>query len=234
MLSGFSLNLYFYYSTWFTLHLLFPFTFFLFLHLSVSLSVCLSFPLPPSTYPTRLNCKLFETSFWDLHECLGRRAVTFTFHCFCPWSLWVRRLPNKTWLSHLQAWLPLSLPLKPPPLSLFTFCPHHGLKFPETFSNYLSQPTACFSLQKSSVVSDSLRPHRLYSPWNSPGQNTGEDCHSLLQGIFLTQAWNPGLLHHRQIFLPPEPQRKLKLSISIHIKEKLNIIQRVHPQLKFF
>ena len=24
-----------------------------------------------------------------------------------------------------------------------------------------------------SVVSDSLRPHRLYSPWNSPGQNTG-------------------------------------------------------------
>ena len=24
-----------------------------------------------------------------------------------------------------------------------------------------------------SVVSDSLQPHRLYSPWNSPGQNTG-------------------------------------------------------------
>ena len=24
-----------------------------------------------------------------------------------------------------------------------------------------------------SVVSDSLRPHGLYSPWNSPGQNTG-------------------------------------------------------------
>ena len=24
-----------------------------------------------------------------------------------------------------------------------------------------------------SVVSDSLRPHRLHSPWNSPGQNTG-------------------------------------------------------------
>ena len=23
-----------------------------------------------------------------------------------------------------------------------------------------------------SVVSDSLRPHGLYSPWNSPGQNT--------------------------------------------------------------
>ena len=24
-----------------------------------------------------------------------------------------------------------------------------------------------------SVMSNSLRPHRLYSPWNSPGQNTG-------------------------------------------------------------
>ena len=26
---------------------------------------------------------------------------------------------------------------------------------------------------QSSVVSDSLQPHGLYSPWNSPGQNTG-------------------------------------------------------------
>ena len=49
-----------------------------------------------------------------------------------------------------------------------------------------------------SVVSDSLRPHRLYSPWNSPGQNTGMGSHSLLQGIFPTQGLNPGLLHCRQ------------------------------------
>ena len=35
-----------------------------------------------------------------------------------------------------------------------------------------------------SVVSDSLRPYGLYSPWNSPGQNTGVDSLSLLQGIF--------------------------------------------------
>ena len=31
------------------------------------------------------------------------------------------------------------------------------------------------------VVSDPLRPHGLYSPWNSPGQNTGVDSRSLLQ-----------------------------------------------------
>ena len=30
-----------------------------------------------------------------------------------------------------------------------------------------------------SVVSDSLRPHGLYSPWNSPGQNTGVGSLSL-------------------------------------------------------
>ena len=38
-----------------------------------------------------------------------------------------------------------------------------------------------------SVMCDSLRPHGLYSPWNSPGQNTGVDSLSLLQGILPTQ-----------------------------------------------
>ena len=32
-----------------------------------------------------------------------------------------------------------------------------------------------------------------------PGKNTGVGCHFLLQGIFLTQELNPGLLHGRQI-----------------------------------
>ena len=50
-----------------------------------------------------------------------------------------------------------------------------------------------------SVLSNSLGPHGLYSPWNSPGQNTGVGSCSLLQGIFPTQGWNPGLLHCRQI-----------------------------------
>ena len=33
-----------------------------------------------------------------------------------------------------------------------------------------------------SVMSNSLQPHGLYSPWNSPGQNTGMSSLSLLQG----------------------------------------------------
>ena len=50
-----------------------------------------------------------------------------------------------------------------------------------------------------SVESDSLRPHGLYSSWNSPGQNTRVGSLSLLQGIFLTQGSKPGLPHCRQI-----------------------------------
>ena len=50
-----------------------------------------------------------------------------------------------------------------------------------------------------SVLSDSLRPQGLYSPWNSPGQNTGVGSCSLPQGVFSTQESNPGLLHCKKI-----------------------------------
>ena len=50
-----------------------------------------------------------------------------------------------------------------------------------------------------SVVSNSLPPCGLYSPWKSPGQKTGVGDLSLLQGIFPTQGSNPGLPHCRQI-----------------------------------
>ena len=45
----------------------------------------------------------------------------------------------------------------------------------------------------------SLRPHGLYParlpcPLDSPGKSTGVGCHSLLQGLFPTQGWNPNLL----------------------------------------
>ena len=48
-------------------------------------------------------------------------------------------------------------------------------------------------------MSNSLRPHGLYSPWNSLGQNTGVGSLSLLHGIFPTQGLNPGLPHCRWI-----------------------------------
>ena len=54
-----------------------------------------------------------------------------------------------------------------------------------------------------SVMSDYLQPHellpaRLLCPWDLPGKNIGVGCHFLLQGIFLTQRSNTGLLHCRQ------------------------------------
>ena len=39
----------------------------------------------------------------------------------------------------------------------------------------------------------------LLCPWDFSGKNTGVGCHALLQGIFLTQGLNPGLLHCRRI-----------------------------------
>ena len=58
-----------------------------------------------------------------------------------------------------------------------------------------------------SVTSDSMRPYglwpaRLLRPRDSPGKNTGVDCHILLQGIVLTQGSNQHLLHCTQILDP--------------------------------
>ena len=50
-----------------------------------------------------------------------------------------------------------------------------------------------------SVVSNSLQPHGINSPWNSPGQNAGVSNRSLLQGFLPTLGSNPGLLPCRQI-----------------------------------
>ena len=58
-----------------------------------------------------------------------------------------------------------------------------------------------------SVMSYTFRPHRLYSPWNSPGQDTGVGSLSLLQAIFPTQETNWGLLHCRWILYQLSFQR---------------------------
>ena len=71
-------------------------------------------------------------------------------------------------------------------------------------------PSCSHESESRSVVSDSLQPHGLDSPWNSPGQNTGVGSLSLLQEIFSTQALNPSLPHYKRIFLLSEPPRKPK------------------------
>ena len=68
-----------------------------------------------------------------------------------------------------------------------------------TYSSPWSKSGLEWKCESHSVVSNSFRPHGLYSPWNYPGQNTGVGSLSFLQGIFPTQGLNPGLLHCRQI-----------------------------------
>ena len=58
-----------------------------------------------------------------------------------------------------------------------------------------------------------LGPHGLYSPWNSPGQNTGVGSLAVLQEIFPIQGLNPGLPHCRATCSSPaEPQGKPKFT----------------------
>ena len=80
-------------------------------------------------------------------------------------------------------------------------CEEHRLAFRQT-SLSISRGEVVLTTSESescSVVLDSLWPHGLYSPWDSPGRNTGVDNLSLLQGIFPTKGSNPGLPHCRQI-----------------------------------
>ena len=86
-------------------------------------------------------------------------------------------------------------------LLIFSGSPSYSDQKPKALKS-LPSPTGTgpmMSCESHSVVSDSLRPHGLYSPWNSPGQNTGVGSLSLLQGIFPTQGLNPGLPHCREI-----------------------------------
>ena len=82
-----------------------------------------------------------------------------------------------------------------------THCGHKKRKIPIQFyltgfkSQFCHLSIVCKKV-KVKVTSDSLQ---LYSPRNSPGQNSGVGSRSLLQGIFPTQGLNPGLPHCRQI-----------------------------------
>ena len=81
---------------------------------------------------------------------------------------------------------------------LFVYCLCQ-LLIPSNRKHTCTQKTHWSESESRSVVSNSLQPHGLYSPWNFPGQNTGVGSLSLLQGIFPTQRSNPDLPHCRWI-----------------------------------
>ena len=68
------------------------------------------------------------------------------------------------------------------------------------------------------VVSSSL-----YSPWDSPGQNTGVGSLSPLQGVFPTQGLKPGLLHCGRIL------HQLSHKGSPRILEWVSLLQQMFP-----
>jgi len=55
-------------------------------------------------------------------------------------------------------------------------------------------------------MSNSLLPHGLYNPWNSPGQNTGVSRASLFQGIFPIPGIKPRSPTLQEYSLPAKPQ----------------------------
>ena len=58
----------------------------------------------------------------------------------------------------------------------------------------------CKSVGFNSSRPHRLQPTRLLCPWDSPGENIGLGCQSLLRGIFPTQGSNPGLPHAGRFF----------------------------------
>ena len=62
-----------------------------------------------------------------------------------------------------------------------------------------------------------LGPTRLLQPWNSPGKNTGVDCHFLLQGNLPNPGIKPGYPTLEADALTSEPPGKSpKLSIIVY------------------
>ena len=99
----------------------------------------------------------------------------------------------------------------------------HGLKVLKSYSPFFYHCRIMLeiNIKKKKKVTQScptLQPQGLYSPWNSPGQNTGVGSCSLLQGIFPIQGSNPSVPHCRRILYrlshqgSPNIKRYLKIT----------------------
>ena len=78
-------------------------------------------------------------------------------------------------------------------------------------------------------MSNSLQPHGPYSPWNSPGQNTGMGSHPPLQGTFPTQGSNPQIEPKSPALQadssPAEPPGKPK-NTGV---DRISLLQQIFP-----
>ena len=172
---------------------------------------CLSGCLVSSASVQKLFCGICSAFKWSFDEFMGEKVVSPSYSSavlgppppplfFCVWKL---SYPS------IICWREYSFPIE------WTWNPGKKL----TGSRFISEFSIlfcwyiCLSWKlKSLSLSDSLWPHGLYSPWMSPGQNTGVGSLSFLQGIFPTQETgveprSPTLLVDS---LPAEQQGKPK------------------------
>ena len=134
--------------------------------------------------------------------CIGWKSLSLDVHEWCCFIFKIKRYKNPSILMTLfMGWFFGDSAVAPP-------------SWPE------SESESC------SAVSDSLWPRGLYSPWNSPGQNSGVGSIPLSRGIFPTQGLNPGLLHCRWVLYQLNHQGKLFTDLQKH--------QYNFCQIKFF
>ena len=114
-------------------------------------------------------------------------------------KLWTLQLVFESWFCGIMAvWLWASYLTS---LDLNFLITETGMLIvPTTYNLIIKVINRCGGFRTVKVAQSCLtflQPHELYSPWNSPGQNTGVGRCSLLQGIFPTQGWNPDLPYCR-------------------------------------
>ena len=111
------------------------------------------------------------TSFWTFFWLPGGEVIRSQYH-----------QPSGSKWSGICVLLG-SIQLTSLPGGGFNYCK----KTQRTWLRILSTASEVKWSENHSVMSNSLQPHGVYGPWNSPGQNTGVCSHSLLQAIFSTQ-----------------------------------------------
>ena len=119
--------------------------------------------------------------------CGGGAAVGLWRYHLLPWAQQGTRRASPLSLCRSRVWLFYNLPpslTKGKEETVFTLSPLKRVVvvLVAKLCPTLSQPHG-------------LKPARHLCPWDSPGKNTGVGCHFLLQGIFLSQGSNLGLLH---------------------------------------
>jgi len=142
--------------------------------------ICLWWILSACLYLEKNQTSIFRLCFWKTsHSVETFRLMGFSLHACSSVSLLTLLLTRNLLL----------------PLSLLSCTWHLFLSALKMFSVSLKMKVK--AAQPCLTLCD---PHGLYSPWDSPGQNTGVGSLFLLQGIFLTQELNQGLSHCRQFF----------------------------------